>query len=122
MLRVITHNVPAPFYWLCCDDRRCANVITSPADLSNSDDLRLSQTALLKLAGKDGWSVNLEGQLCPDHTAEMRMAMQQQRERMEQARNLVVLAQNSNLSVERATGPGSVKFPRDAAGNVVVMP
>jgi len=95
MFKVIKEFVPQPMWLLMCDNRHCAASATQPANLTNPDDARLSQSTFLKNAGNEGWAIGLDVQLCPGHAA---IVKQQAEEAVERGKQQVVTANGGDVA------------------------
>jgi hypothetical protein len=106
MLRLVRHGVPSPRFWLLCDNNQCGAVAEGHVDATTSAE---DQQKFLQKANAAGWSINLLGQLCPHHTAELRQRLtQMQADADEQAvKQLIQVAKvvPPNLKAVVTNGP-----------------
>ncbi len=80
MFKVVREYIDQPIFLLMCDNRNCGAMARGLVNLSNKEEYALSHSTFLRAAAKDGWTIGLEGQMCPGHSA----LMQQQAEAAEE--------------------------------------
>ena len=97
MFRIITEclqqqNDPlfqSPYFSMWCDNRNCGGVIAGPARFESNDAVLASQAEFVAAARRTGWTVGLDGQLCPEHSRVMVEAVQAAEERRREGQKLV---------------------------------
>jgi len=70
VFRIVTQFVPSPRLFLLCDNQNCGNSADRPLDLTV--DGNQAQRDFLTDASTNGWSIAIMGQLCPQHTEQVR--------------------------------------------------
>lgn len=106
-------TIPAPFFWLICDNRHCG--VSARADMpvfKDGDDPNAKSLAyineFLTTAFNNGWLQTVDGHWCPEHHQAMIDSNKRLAQQLEEAR----AAQKSMEQVRKEVREGEKSFTR----------
>lgn len=92
MFRIVTSQLPAPTFWLCCDSRDCSQQATGPIPVAFPVETQEAAAALNQIqaqffgaAAGLGWLLGWDGQFCPEHGRQMKQQVADTRRLVEVA-------------------------------------